>query len=233
MTKKPVIFVHIPKAAGATLTEVMRSEYGRVHRVDGYALRGQGRAAREAERAGTRAFAGNMPFGLADRLRGSYAYVTLLREPVSRIVSHYRWVLRHPESPLWPPLASSQMTLAEYAQSHPLQNLFNNGQTRVLGGWARSRMPADEGTLEAAKQNLEREFAVVGTVERFDDALEAMRRELGWEASGYRRLNVAPPAQRAAEPDALTRREIEKRNALDMELYRWAAARFERVEVGA
>jgi len=233
MTKKPVIFVHIPKAAGATLTEVMRAEYGRVHRVDGYALTGQGSAARKAERAGTRAFAGNMPFGLADRLRGSYAYVTLLREPVARIVSHYGWVLRHPESPLWPALASSGMTLAEYVRSHPLQDLFNNGQTRVLGGWTRSRMPADEETLETAKRNLERTFAVVGTVERFDDALDAMRRELGWETSGYRRLNAAPPAQRAVAPDAFTQRDIEKRNALDIELYSWAAARFEREEVGA
>jgi hypothetical protein len=231
MKREPVVFVHVPKTAGATLTAVMRSEYGRIHRVGDRSLPEELELARRAEEEGARAFAGHMPYGLAERLRGSYAYVTLLRDPVARIASHYGWVRRHPESPLYPALASSRMTLAEYARNHPLAPLFNNGQVRLLGGWAGGERPADRRTLEAAQLNLER-FAVAGTVERFEDALDAMRRRLGWGAGTYEQLNTASPEHGGAELDEATREVLEDSNALDVELYR-SAARFQREAIRA
>jgi hypothetical protein len=222
----PVIFVHIPKTAGTTLTSVLESQYEHVWATEGHQLDRHARLSREAERDGARAFAGHMPHGLHALLKDTYAYVTLLRGPVERIVSHYHAVLRHSDSPLHDELVSNGMGPADYVRRHSGRRWFNNGQARLLGGsWSDPERPADAETLEAAKRNL-RSFAVAGLTERFDDSVELMRRRLGWGTVTYRRRNVVRRTLTASDLDRETREAIAAENALDMELYRWAEIRF-------
>jgi hypothetical protein len=225
---EPVIFLHLPKTGGTTLTGILKSLYGRVFVIDGYRLESQRALAHGAEQEGVRAFAGHMPYGLDRDLDGSYSYITLLREPVERIVSHYHAILRNPGSPLWDELVRARMGVREYAERHSLGRIFNNGQTRLLGGtWSDPERPPDERTLAAAKRNLE-EFEVVGMTERFDESLHLMRQRFDWASRPYRRLNLGPGRTTASDLSPQARHVIQDQNALDLDLYRWAGERLDR-----
>jgi Galactose-3-O-sulfotransferase len=221
-----VVFIHMPKSAGATLCAILRSQYGEVPWLDREHL-GEGASSLRGQcETPPRAIAGHMPYGLHDALGRPCDYLTLVRDPVERIESHYRWVLRHPESPHHAELVSAAMSLRDYAVAHSAARFFNDGQTRLLGGtWSDYRGAPTEATLEAAKCNLE-EFAFVGLADRFDESVTIMRRRLGWRWPIYERRNVAPAEDRE-RTDEGTREAIARCNLLDAELCRWARVRLE------
>jgi len=225
-----VIFIHNVKAAGTTMGDVLRREYGpaRVRRVDGYRLGEELDAVRsiESEAPGSiAAYRGHMPFGLGAFIPRPCAYITLVRDPVARLVSHYRWVLRTPSARLHEEAVRERFTPRDYVARSTDAPFFNNGQTRLLGGSVdRPGELADEGTLERAMENLER-FVLVGPVERFDESLELLRARLGWRHEPYERLNTTPPAREIADAD---RDAILERNQLDARLHEWVSRRFAR-----
>jgi hypothetical protein len=108
---------------------------------------------------------------------------------------------------------------------------MDNGQLRLLtghmddidfGGCART-------LLDEAKRNLTDHFAVVGLSERFDESLLLIRRRLGWKRLPvYRRRNVAERKSSTAQLSASALAAIRKHNELDLELYEWASAKFQR-----
>jgi Galactose-3-O-sulfotransferase len=224
-----LIYLHVPKTGGTTLRGVIERQYGleAVFKVDGYDLVASIQRYRnlsENARAEIKAFVGHMPFGWHDILDESAVYVTLLRHPVGRIVSHYRYVLRTPEAALHEDTRSRQLSLEEYVQASPGASIFNNGQTRLLAGpLLRQDEPVTEETLELAKGNIEERFLLVGVTERFDESLLMMRRELRWRLPLYAPAKIAPPFDKGVS--SKTRRVIEDANALDIDLYRFAEVR--------
>jgi hypothetical protein len=168
-----------------------------------------------------------MPIGLAELLGCPCAYITLLRDPVERIISHYHWVLRTPSARLHNEVVSRRMSLRDYVRESSGARLFNNGQTRLLGAPSMvTEAPATEATLDAAKGNLER-FAVAGLAERFEESLLLMRRELGWRWPFHRPLNVASRRPRAADLADEDREAIVERNLLDADLHDHVRLRFQ------
>jgi hypothetical protein len=224
MQPRRVIFVHCPRTGGTTLRAVLERQYGRdgVREVDGYTLDSEARnlAALPADSlARIGAFCGHMPVGLAELIGCPCPYITLVRDPVERIVSHYHWVLHTPSARLHDEVVARRMSLRSYVQESSGAAFFNNGQTRLLGAPSIvSEAPATHATLDAAKRNLER-FAVAGLTERFDESLLLMRRELGWRSHRYRPLNVSRSRPRAANLSEEDRVAIVGRNRLDVDLH--------------
>jgi Galactose-3-O-sulfotransferase len=225
MSEPLVTFIHLPKTAGVTVSAILRGQYTDVERLERDKVGDDARALRVRSGGSARAVAGHMPYGLHKVLSRPCAYLTVLRDPVQRIASHYHWVSRHPSSPRHAELVSNRMSISDYVQWHSAARAFNNGQTRLLGReWFDYDDPATEETLEAAKRNLER-FVCVGLMDRFDESVLMMRRKLGWSWPTYQPRNVAP----AQDPiDAETRETILRYNRLDVELCRWARERFDR-----
>jgi hypothetical protein len=82
--------------------------------------------------------------------------------------------------------------------------------------------------LEQVKRNVERQFALVGITERFDESLVLARRSLGLERIHNVKRNVR--RRPGAEPSLSrsTRQVIEDHSRLDLALYDWARSRHER-----
>jgi hypothetical protein len=220
-----VIFIHIPKTAGSTLLRIMEREYGdamfhvsALQPIDRLLSLPAGRLDR------LRAVAGHIPFGLHELLDRPATYVTLLREPVDRIVSHFAYAVRSPRSPLHAQVEAAGYNLGRYVVEAPAAAYFNNGQTRLLGANdPRKTSPATEGTLVRAKVNLSRHFAVTGITDRFDESLLLMAETFGWSMVPYRREKVSPNRpERVTKQDAQV---IIERNRLDSQLYAFAAER--------
>jgi hypothetical protein len=226
-----IIFLHIGKTAGTTLRQVLRRN---VRRGDIMVVRARRRPREETltdfemlperERAKPRLIAGHTIFGLHTLIPRPSTYITMLRDPVRLAVSQYSFVQRteghrHHE-------AARGMSLAEYANSG-LSLEMDNSQTRALAGDVGT--PFGECTpemLTLAKQHVEEHFSVVGLTERFDESLVLLGEAFGWRRLWYVRANVARSGSKLSADD---RRLLKERSSLDMELYAWAAERFDRL----
>ena len=230
MDHSNLIFLHIPKAAGSTLHPVLeRHTRKRSYRT--ITLPEQLEAFKclpAHERHRIRLLKGHMPFGMHAFLKGGSRYITLLRHPAERVVSHYYYVKRQPGHYLHPHLARG-MSLADFA-SAGLSGELDNGQVRLLSGHDQD-IPCGACTpdlLEIAKRHIEQHFAVAGLTEQFDESLVLMAIELGWNWTPYylnRNVTKEKPVAKQIDPVAL--KAIEQANPLDFELYDWASQRFQ------
>jgi hypothetical protein len=246
-TEPLLVLLHIPKTAGMTLATVLQSHYGDAF-VGG---RGEGRWTAAGKRAPNvfsrfdhvderlrsiaakrrvHVLAGHITFGLSDRLPTDARYVTVLRDPVERTLSHYYFLVRPPAKrgglagagfvPPWLPEPSPELTLDECLTERGY--IPDNLQTRMLCGLVSPYDPLPEGALEQAKDNLRDRFVYVGTTERFEEFLALLNLELGWPTVAYKRSNLNRDRPRGDDlpPDVL--RLVEDRNALDRELHAYA-----------
>ena len=129
-------------------------------------------------------------------------YVTLLREPVGRTVSHFRF---------WRQRMGHEHTAEEFLQ-HPVSRNF---QVQKIAG-------ADD--LDKAKDIIMNRFLLAGTVEKFDQFLLLFARRAGVSAESlvYSRENTADKSSRLDVPEDFEAR-IKQQNELDTALYEWVA----------
>jgi Galactose-3-O-sulfotransferase len=228
--KPHLIYLHIPKAGGSTLTGVLRRYY---HQADVFQIRRPWKETTAefiempaAKRADIRLLAGHMPFGMHLHFTQPSDYITVLRRPVDRVVSHYYFARKASAHVLHE--AAKRVTLDEYVGSG-MSLEMDNGQVRLLSGHDEDIPLGKCGRelLDEAKRNLRDHFLVAGLVERFDESLLLMRRKLGWKAwPVYLKRNVTSGRPEADTLSSDTIALIDRYNELDRELYEWAAQRF-------
>jgi hypothetical protein len=231
-----VIFLHIGKTAGSSLRRILRRQFPAREVLEFRAplpepgrLRREGAVAAfatipEADRARARLIMGHTTFGLHELVPRPSTYITMLRDPVALVVSLYGHILRTERHILHDEVVSRGLSLGGFVRSG-ISVEADNSQTRALAGDTSTPFGGcTEAMLERAKTNVERHVAVAGLTERFDESLLLLGRTFGWTRLYYVAMNTAP---RRIEPTAEEIEEIRERNRLDLDLYAWAAARFE------
>lgn len=157
---------------------------------------------------------GHFPFGIHARLPRSCLYITLVRDPVARLLSNIRFGLDRRTWSRDTPVAA----LVEQGR------LIDNMQTRQIAGIDDRDAPCTAKSLAAATENLRSRYAVVGVTERFDDTLKTLITLLGWPDVAYSNRQVSrAPSDPELESDV--RDVAERYFALDMELHAYASAR--------
>jgi hypothetical protein len=230
--KQRLIFLHIPKAGGTTLHSVLQHVYQKEETFD-INVSGDKLTTDEftnlsvAEKNKVRLLKGHMYYGLHSQFAEDDAkYLTFLRDPVQRVVSHYHYILRKKDHYLYSEVALKKLSLKEFALSD-LTDELDNGQARLLGGI--QGLPINSLTSENEKKilkQLEDSFACVGIMEKFDESLLLLKNKLNWERFPvYRKLNVTE--EKASRTDEETVLAIQKRNAVDQAIYNWALLRHE------
>ncbi|MGH2536600.1 MAG: hypothetical protein ACRDHL_04320 [Candidatus Promineifilaceae bacterium] len=232
-----VLFLHIPKTAGVTLNAILDREYGRgsiytFQRGRSYlaASIAHFRGLPDGVRNGYLVLRGHVPFGMHAWLEGPSIYISLVRQPVARAISHYAYVLARPDHLLHAQVAAGRMSLLEYATGGVNLEL-DNGQVRLLSGVgdAAGFGEVGEDQLRQALSNLEGHFALAGLTERFDEAALLLSHKLDWQRLPlYAPRNVASRRRPRPAVEAATRRAIQAANALDSRLYEAVKERFER-----
>ena len=213
-----VLFLHLPRTGGTTLSQIARSHYapGEVQVLDD---KGRARfaAMSDHERRRLRFVRGHFRYGFHREFPQRCQYVTLIRDPVDRMVSLYRKMRRTP-SHAHHELAK-ELSLGDYLR-RGFQGGPANEQTWRVSGTPKDFSEMTEDDLHLAARNLRR-FAVVGVTEQFDDFLASLHRSFDWPVTEYRRYEVStePPPELGADVLAL----IEERFSLDRQLHDYAA----------
>lgn len=230
---RPLIFIHIPKAAGTTLQEIVVRQFpgGRGFRFTGDTQQWNDfRALPPDERARFDVVHGHVHFGIHEYLPDPATYITMLRDPVDRVVSHYHYVMTNPGHYLYKKIAGGSFTLHDYAVTRASHEL-DNDQVRWLCSRHHFDVPVGQVSrqmVDEAKWNLENCFSVVGIMERFNESLECLRAAFGWRdvaPSSSRNVNKSRPRLNDIPPPTLDA--IRQINRFDIELYDFAVGLFE------
>lgn len=224
MIEPILVSAHLPKTAGTSFAAALQSHFGERYRGDYADLPMQISPPRrkwKALSAGARMRAEStngvacvhghfLPLKYRIGLRGREArFVTWLRDPVERVISHYHYWLRDydgddPTQPLRNRVLREGWSLQRFCLGPELRNLYR----QYLWGF-----PAER-------------FDFIGITERYDDDLALFgQRYLGGDAVVARAL--ANP-QRDDQPypiDPALRARIARHHDADVRLYAWAKAR--------
>jgi Sulfotransferase family len=232
-----VAFVHIPKTAGGTVTSMFAGAYSKAGvRKTGNYMRGAEKAAKKIakrpggweswHRRGGRVAVGHVPYSLfREHLPEGTLYMTFLREPVDRVLSHY---YRHIHRPV--PGKGKADSIEEALVELRLPEI-NNLATRFLCDRpAPGELPAS--ALDEAKANLSG-FGFVGIQERFEESVVLLSRTLSLDAVASENRHVSTVRPSVDEIPEAQRALIEEHNRLDVELYAYGRELFEEAVAAA
>lgn len=220
MLPSMLTFIHIPKTGGTSLTQAIRAKHPRLLTLS---TPEQFRAFRaNPSLADVDAIVGHSIFGIHRHVNTTIEYVTVLRDPIDRIVSDYYYALHSPHrGELHRRIVDEKMGLATFV-ADSRYFMSDNGLVRFLAHypfweladdpqfWWRKvpRGQVSRDMLEQAKANLEM-CAFVG----FQDDLPVTPRE-----------NVTPDRPSINDLGCRTLGVLRDWHRLDLELYEWAQA---------
>ena len=219
-----LVSVHLPKTAGTSLCETLKQYFGSDLALDydappmqaqrwgreWHAIR-SGLCIRRCTNAGAKVVHGHfLPVKYWFALAGKHArYVTWLRDPVERVISHYHYWWRDyagddPRQPLRNRMLHEDWSLERFCLGPEMRNLYS----QYLWGFPVKR------------------FDFIGITERYEQDLARFAHRFMWGTASIVHT-LANPSKTgwSYDVDPVFRKRIERHHAADMRLYRWALAR--------
>jgi hypothetical protein len=222
----PLVFIHIPKTAGTTVNNLLMKNFR--YRLDAY-------GANFFPRYYPEEFVSLVGAPLADDTRRpvfftghidvdndvfrympvAYVAITVLRDPVQRIVSHYRGESALPDSPVSGDIRSGKLTIMDFFRRlYPPYQL----QHQIFAPKSHS--------VEESLRNLENKVSLFGLNERLDEFVVLLS-----ELLGLPNLVQMPVNRTEADAPEVTRSHIEELRGLladEVAFYELAAALYDR-----
>jgi len=213
----PLVFFHVPKAGGSTLKEIIFRQYPRgtatwisfqrPEMVQAFLSQ------TPEERARMRCLMGHIPYGFHTELPQPAFLFTMLRDPVSRFFSEYRYMLSFDREGAWRPPGGAMDSLRAFLD-YRIETNAMEVQTAMISGYFPGvgvqppfePLPAD--ALEKAKAHIRDHFGLVGVTDRFDETMLLLKQALGWRRGvHYARRNTTTHQRtgRAVDPALLER----------------------------
>src|SRR5436190_12993174 len=136
MDHEALIFLHIPKTAGTTLNRIIEWQYNplSIFTLDPYRFRATAERFKtlpEARRRRFRVVRGHLYYGLHEFLPQGATYITMLREPVARLLSTYAFILRRPLHHLHRKLKAGRLGVEDLIRMTPHRQTL---QCRFISG---------------------------------------------------------------------------------------------------
>jgi hypothetical protein len=220
-----LVFDHLPKCGGSSIMVYLRSNYLRrqTFAIDGarpLADVARFRRLPEARRHGFQLVSGHLANRLVPLVHGESLLVTVLRDPIDRIVSHYYFAKGLREHYLHDTIVRRGLSLEEYVTSGISDELTNWYTAHFSQRTPAEVEAAPEESLQAALDAVRR-YDLVGFVDDiggFATALRALA-ELPIEFGGTR-TNVTRTRPKLRDVPEASLATIAAANHLDVQLYR-------------
>ncbi len=221
-----ILFDHLPKCGGNTLGQLIASQY-RSEQI--YAISGRPQADLEKfidltpeKKADYRYIWGHEAHSLLPHLEKSYKLITLLRDPIDRIVSYYHWAKRDPDHYLHDLIVGNGLSLIVFATCGVSAEL-SNFYTCHYANRALDEVGEDPwGSLKLAQDTLAL-YDHIGFTENLDSFILHLS-ELLPACYSYDGAHLNKTLDRPGL-DSLTKHERESiaaANDLDIKLYKYA-----------
>ncbi len=243
-------YLHIPKTAGTSFTDFISKQF---HATESHPPQHISAFLKTPRTVldNYKFIAGHFFYNVDAFMHRKPVYITMLRDPLERTISHYSHVRRSPAHYAYP-IVKSQ-SLLEFARDPRTQPLYANMQARYIGlnmnypeiieklasnqyqGLElEQQMEAyapngyfDPTILEQAQERLTN-FAFVGLAEHFDKSIDLLAHTFGWELQQETRnlnIGVNRPAPSEISQDAIDI--IRENTQLSSSLYEQARVIFE------
>lgn len=237
-SEEQLCFVRIHKTASTTLVNLLEKHF---HANEVYPLTQSVEHLSSQDTQPYRCFYGHYPYTFYQSCVQRPVYITVLRDPVERVLSLYRHARRIQE-----PAGVGQAHLKAAAATGSLMDFLQSGdrfvnlltinaQTRQIATQLyfdptlpeeRASYPPDAELLERAKTHLD-QWPFFGITEHFQESVALLFYVFGWYPDlSYPSLNQSPNSLEPADlsPEAIA--EIRARTQLDAALYHYAKAAF-------
>ena len=160
MKKKVVLFLHIPKAGGTTLSDIIylqekTKKQKEQQNVKAKAIFSSGilyhpagfipevHSEREEDlqlflaHPDLRAVLGHFNFGFHERLDQPSTYITMMREPVGRVLSlfSFQMLVQWTKGNFWGVKIAENASVGDFVTKPPYQEIHNGQTRRIAGDW--------------------------------------------------------------------------------------------------
>jgi hypothetical protein len=239
---KKFAFVHIPKTAGMTMSAILERKFLK-NEICPIRLYPDLLAMPKEEINKYRVFRGHFPYEILGCLLDEpFRCITILREPVARYYSYYKFMKNREDFEKFSFLAKEvplirKMDFKEFANATNLSVVKDglNQQCRYLGKeipetvalpYLAGKKDPTPDEIERAKTRLSTMDAF-GLAERFQDSLFLMSFAFGWEPIMDNLVLNASGRSERSEITEDVKAFIEEKNKADVELFQFAKALFE------
>ena len=215
-----ILFTHIPKTAGTTFRHILDFNFKKDE-----VLRCDGRKSFMIAK-GKKVFMGHIPYGMHKyRPWDKFDYIVFFRDPITRTVSHYYFVLN-----------SLLNTGNKFHQDNSIEEILNDEDQRNFGT-LRSNLQcrflygfdalsgdniSDSELLNQAKLNLKNNYKTFGIQEKFEESVIKMCADLKLDYNPKLIQSKNKVTAKKGEISNRTMQVILEKNKLDIELYEYA-----------
>jgi hypothetical protein len=228
-----VLFMHIPKTAGTSLRSVLHEIVPPHERV--YLYPRSPNLGVPAERFPElpqevrdqlRLVFGHFRFGIHEALSQPAMYVTMIREPIDRLISLYYHHRGSPTAAHHRAIVDGDLSLEDYL----LSGMFTTDNQMVRQITGTRGVPfgqSDDAMLELALGRIRTHFSAVLVMERMDASMRRLGELLGTPIPEIPRKNPTRARPKRDAVDPALRDRLAHVNRLDMALYEHAKAVFD------
>jgi hypothetical protein len=220
--EKVHIFLHVQKSAGTSVRVALEALYRKCEialiypDVPGISLTNFGRLPRY-QRQEIKFLAGHTYFGVHEYLEKPSRYVTVLRNPIDRLISNF-WHHKNSDYNL---IIDGGKIPIEQVVNEGLTEEFDNYATRVICGLTADAVPIGSVTFEAVRaaiHNIDTMFDCLAILEKFPADFDRLCKSLGKVPPVLPRLNVRSRSH--DEPsDKIDWKKVMDNNRFNQQLY--------------
>jgi SAM-dependent methyltransferase len=179
------MFLHIPKTAGGTLKQALQIAVSQAGKTIQFA--NGVKAARQIELTKPDFIFGHLGYGIHEILGIDANYITFLRHPVNRVISHYYQLFNVDKSIIGDMIRNSADINSFFREQKHWE--FDNLLCRVCSGKMNKVDDVDK-AYHLALDNVRKDFIFIGFQEHFDLSLACLSRTLGFRILPNKEVNV-------------------------------------------
>jgi hypothetical protein len=220
----PTFFIHPPKSGGSTVVSFFDLNKGK----DQFTLfewDGEGWDRCRAKLLQTRIGGGHQLYGIHRSLKTPLAYCTILRDPLARQMSHYRYALngKNGEVARGASVSTTEALVLRGALSLDEWVSESLGGKNVFVQMLSGHSTPDELSLGIAKANLQHHFSAVGTCENMSEFLLRLCARTGLKLPFYFETNITSgSAKNIGQLSESAKQKFIQDNSLDYEIFEYA-----------
>ncbi|QGX03793.1 NAD-dependent epimerase/dehydratase family protein [Beggiatoa leptomitoformis] len=220
-----LIFLHLPKTAGTSLRAIIEKEYSESECVYIYALTPESLEEAKQKAQHARVIYGHVAFGIHKSLEiENFRCITLLRDPIDRIISLYSHHAREADMP-YHSLIQQGMSLYAFLEKR-ITFETNNHMTRTIAGYNATDFLEARSVLDVALRRIHNRFEFVGLSEKFVESVAVIGQKLNWHSTDFVPALNTDETGIAQQIDSKTKQLIEQHNYLDRLLYEYVKRHF-------